>query len=135
LRVINDINSQLYDFIFTKKPVYIVFDPFRNILLKQAITIKGINPLEDNTGFGLSQNEPDPLRNSTKINYQLEKTSFVRISVLDSIGRKVLPDLFQKNNAGKFTYTINAKILKPGIYFYTIKAGNYNDTRRMVVIK
>ena len=135
LRVFNDINRQLYDFIFTKKPVYIVFDPFRNILLKQAITIKGINPLEDNTGFGLSQNEPDPLRNSTKINYQLEKTSFVRISVLDSIGRKVLPDLFQKNNAGKFTYTINAKILKPGIYFYTIKAGNYNDTRRMVVIK
>jgi aminopeptidase N len=135
IQVINDINNQLYDFVFTKKPVYIVFDPFRNILMKEATTSEGSIPVKDNIGFCLFQNKPDPFKNFTAINYKLPKSSPVRISVTDSIGRKVLPDYFLKNNAGNFTYMINAKYLKPGIYFYKIETGKYNDTRRMIVIK
>ncbi|MEI7498824.1 MAG: M1 family metallopeptidase [Bacteroidota bacterium] len=42
LRVINDVNNQVYEFPFSKKPVDLSFDPLRNILLKQASTIKTI---------------------------------------------------------------------------------------------
>jgi aminopeptidase N len=135
MRVINDMNNQLYDFIFAKKPVYIIFDPFHNILLKKAIISYGIKPAKDNNGFGLSQNRPDPFRTSTAVNYHLPKPSKVKISVMDSIGRNVLTVFLQKNNSGNFTFTINAKDLKPGLYFYKIEAGKYNDTRRMVLIK
>jgi hypothetical protein len=128
-------NNQLYDFIFAKKPVYIIFDPFHNILLKKAIISYGIKPAKDNNGFGLSQNRPDPFRTSTAVNYHLPKPSKVKISVMDSIGRNVLTVFLQKNNSGNFTFTINAKDLKPGLYFYKIEAGKYNDTRRMVLIK
>ncbi len=100
LRVFNDINNQLYDFIFTKKPAYIVFDPFRNILLKQATISQGVKPVKDNIGFNLFQNKPNPFKNSTTINYQLPKPLSVKISVMDSIGRKVLPDFFKKMMQG-----------------------------------
>jgi aminopeptidase N len=44
---INDKNHQLFEFIFSKKPAYLVFDPYRNILLKQATTTLGLIPLQD----------------------------------------------------------------------------------------
>ena len=135
LRVFNDINNQLYDFVFANKPVYLIFDPFRNILLKQATTSQGINTLQDNTGFDLFQYDPDPVRNFTILNYQLSKPSSVRISIVDSIGRKVLPDFFKINEPGYYTCTIDAKDLRPGIYLYQIEAGMNNDTRRIVVTK
>jgi hypothetical protein len=43
----NDKNNQLFEFIFSKKPAYLVFDPYRNILLKQATTTLGLIPLQD----------------------------------------------------------------------------------------
>jgi len=42
LRVNNDKNQQVYDFVYSKRPAYLVFDPFRNILLKQAVMERGI---------------------------------------------------------------------------------------------
>jgi len=51
IRVINDMNNQLFEFIFSKKPAYLVFDPYRNILLKQATTTLGLNPLQDKKKF------------------------------------------------------------------------------------
>jgi aminopeptidase N len=51
IRVINDMNHQLFEFIFSKKPAYLVFDPYRNILLKQAITTMGLNSLPDKKKF------------------------------------------------------------------------------------
>jgi aminopeptidase N len=47
IRVTNDKNHQLFEFYFLNKPAYIVFDPYRNILLKQATTTLGLNPLQD----------------------------------------------------------------------------------------
>jgi aminopeptidase N len=135
VRVINDMNHQLFEFIFSKKPAYLVFDPYRNILLKQAIITKGLNTLTDISGFRLYQNEPDPFRNSTTIKYRVPKTSYVRIIVMDSSGRPVLPEFTQKNEAGIFNYTITAKNLTPGTYYYKMEAGKFNETRRMVLVK
>ena len=50
IHVINDMNHQLFEFIFSKKPVYLVFDPYRNILLKQA-TITLVDSLKDEKKF------------------------------------------------------------------------------------
>ncbi len=134
-RIINDMNDQMYDFVFTKQPVRLIFDPLRNILLKHAIITRGIEPSYFNTGFRLFQNEPDTLKKSTTIKYQLPKPSSVRISVVDSTGKEVLPLLFRKKDAGIFTCTISSKNLPSGNYFYKMEAENYNDTRRLVVIK
>ncbi len=135
LRVMHDTNHQFFEFVFSKEPAYPVFDPYRNILLKKATTTLGINPLPDNTGFRLFQNEPNPFKNTTTIKYQLPVLSSVSITVMDSYGREVLPEFTRQNDAGIFNYTITGKNLSPGIYFYKLEAGKFNETRRMIVIE
>jgi len=135
LRVMNDTNHQFFEFVFSKQPAYLVFDPYRNILLKKATTTLGIAPLPDNTGFRLFQNEPNPFKNTTTIKYQLPVPSFVRITVMDSFGREILPEFTRQNDACIFNYTITGKNLSPGIYFYKLEAGKFNETRRMIVVK
>jgi aminopeptidase N len=135
MRVIHDANHQFFEFAFSKQPAYLVFDPYRNILLKQATTTLGLNPLKEVIGFRLFQNEPNPFRNTTTITYQLPVASPVRIVVMDSAGRTVLPEYRQKNDAGIFNYTVSVNSLSPGIYFYKMEAGKFIETRRMVVVR
>ncbi len=135
IRVIHDTNHQFFEFVFSKQPAYLIFDPYRNILLKKATTILGMDPLKNHTGFRLFQNEPNPFRNSTTIKYQLPKPSFVRITVMDSFGREVFPVFTRQNDTGIFNFTINGKNLSPGIYYYKMDAGKFNETRRMIVVK
>jgi aminopeptidase N len=47
IRVMNDTNQQLFEFVFSQQPAYIVFDPYRNILLKQATTTMGVVKLPE----------------------------------------------------------------------------------------
>jgi aminopeptidase N len=131
--VMHDTNHQFFEFVFSKQPAYLVFDPYRNILLKKATTTLGIANLPDNTGFRLFQNEPNPFKITTTIKYQLQKPSFVRIMVMDSFGREVLPEYTRQNDAGIFNYTITGKNLSPGFYFYKMESGNFNETRRMIL--
>ena len=90
IRIMHDTNHQFFEFVFSKQPAYLVFDPYRNILLKKATTTLGLNPLPYHTAFRLFQNEPNPFKNTTTIKYQLPKPSFIRITVMDSFGREIL---------------------------------------------
>jgi hypothetical protein len=135
IKVIHEMNNQFYEFLFSKKPAYLVFDPYRNILLKKATTELGVNPLPQQTGFRLFQNEPNPFKNSTTIKYQLPVPSDVKISILDSFGREVLPEYARHNDAGIFTWTISGKNLSSGTYYCKMEAGKFNETRRMILVK
>jgi len=135
IRTFHDTNHQLFEFVFSKKPAYLIFDPYRNILLKHATTKLGTATLPGNNGFRLFQNVPDPFSNTTDIHYQLPKPALVRITVMDSSGRKVLPEFRQNDDAGVHTYKINGKNLSPGNYYYKLEAGNFNETRMMILAK
>jgi aminopeptidase N len=51
LKIFNNRNDQSFEFFFSKKPAYLEFDPFCNILLKNAITTLGIKPSNSDGGF------------------------------------------------------------------------------------
>ncbi|MGA3014604.1 MAG: M1 family aminopeptidase [Bacteroidales bacterium] len=135
LRIFNGRNHQLFDFQFEKQPIYIVFDPFRNILLKEATTKKVNNLSEIASNICLSENEPETLESSMTISYKVLKPSSIRISVEDSSGKLVIPTVYRTNDIGTYKYIADTKNFPKGTYFYSIESDNYNETGIMIKTK
>jgi photosystem II stability/assembly factor-like uncharacterized protein len=85
--------------------------------------------------FFLFQNYPNPFNPSTTINYTVPKKSFVTIKVYDILGREVKTLINDEKPAGNYSVNFAANNLASGIYFYTIKAGSFVQTKKMVLLK
>ena len=85
--------------------------------------------------FALAQNYPNPFNPSTVIHYALPSDNAVVLRLYNIIGQEVrtLVDEFQK--AGYKSVTFNAENLPSGIYLYSLTAGNFSETRKMVLMK
>ena len=87
--------------------------------------------------FVLEQNYPNPFNPSTTINYQLPTAGYVTLKVYDVLGREVATLVNEYQIAGIY----NSKFitqnygLPSGVYFYTLKAGNYARTNKMILAK
>jgi photosystem II stability/assembly factor-like uncharacterized protein len=91
------------------------------------------NPVE----YSLMQNYPNPFNPSTVIKYSVKENTHVILKIFDMLGREVSTLLDEEKPAG--TYTINFDAAKAGLssgtYFYTIKAGNFVQTKKMLLLK
>ncbi len=85
--------------------------------------------------YALKQNYPNPFNPSTKIAYALPKAADVTIAVYNTLGQKVAVLLKAKKAAGYHSLIFNANSLSAGIYYYEIKAGDYHQIKKMVLIK
>jgi hypothetical protein len=83
----------------------------------------------------LGQNFPNPFSNSTEIAYELTEGSNVTFEIMDLTGRKVMEVNNGMMPAGKHTMTLNTSTLDPGVYFYTLKAGAFVQTKQMVIVE
>jgi len=85
--------------------------------------------------FALSQNYPNPFNASTAIGYTLPYTSDVTLDIYDILGRKV--ETLHKGNqpAGSHSVIWNADGYSSGVYFYKLQAGDYTETKKMVLLK
>ncbi|MFH1194857.1 MAG: T9SS type A sorting domain-containing protein [bacterium] len=93
----------------------------------------GNTPVE----FELSQNYPNPFNPTTVISYQLSVNSQVSLKVFDMLGREVvtLVDEFQNAGIHHSTFSILNYSLPSGIYFYSLRAGEFYQTKKMLLIK
>lgn len=82
-----------------------------------------------------SSNYPNPFNPSTTIEYSIPNSSFVKLVVYNSLGQVVstLVNEFKRN--GKYIALFNAENLSSGMYFYTIEAGAFKETKKMVLLK
>ena len=87
------------------------------------------------TEFSVSQNYPNPFNPATTIQYSLPHASFVTLSIYDVLGREVVAVFHEEKGAGEHQATLNASTLASGIYFYKLTAGNFSQTKRMLVLK
>lgn len=85
--------------------------------------------------FELSQNYPNPFNPTTRINFSLPKNSFVNLSVYDLTGRLIEEIVNSEMNTGSYTFEFNGSSLSSGIYFYRIRAGDFVETRKMILTK
>ena len=85
--------------------------------------------------FSLHQNYPNPFNPSTKIKFGIPKGALVKLKIYDILGREVAVLVNEKLDPGVYQYDWNASVLPSGVYFYRLSAGDFTQTKRMVLIK
>lgn len=104
---------------------------FRSRLTGILNSISEIIPTE----YKLFSNYPNPFNPTTKIKFDLPKSSFVKISIFDITGR-MISELANTNlQAGSYEAEFNGINFSSGIYYYRIEAGNFVETKKMILIK
>lgn len=83
----------------------------------------------------LEQNFPNPFNPETKINFSVQENSNVKIIVSDINGKEVQTLLKSNLTPGSYEVVFNGKNICSGVYYYTLIAGNFISTKRMVLIK
>jgi len=83
----------------------------------------------------VSQNYPNPFNPVTKIKYHLPKNSEVILKVFDMSGKEVATLVNKKQTAGTYEVTFDGTRLSSGTYFYRLQAGEFIETKRMMLIK
>lgn len=85
--------------------------------------------------FELFQNYPNPFNPETAISFQLSANSLVSMKVYDVVGREVTTLVSENLAAGSYTYRWDAKGLAGGVYFYKLEAGDFSQTKKMLLIR
>ena len=83
----------------------------------------------------LRQNYPNPFNSSTTIAFSLPSKSFVTIKIFDVIGREVAAIVNEELSEGSYTRQWNAQRISSGVYFYRIRAGNFVETKKMILLR
>jgi hypothetical protein len=90
-------------------------------------------------GFELSQNYPNPFNPTTTLSFVIGHRSFVTLKVYDVLGNEIATLVNEELPAGEyeveFSRNLINQVLTSGIYFYQIKAGNYIQTKKMILLK
>ena len=87
------------------------------------------------TGFSVSQNHPNPFKPTTVIQYQLPVQSHVTLRVVDVLGREVATLVNGVEGAGYKSVVFDGSRLASGVYFYRLVAGEYVQTRKLMLLK
>ncbi len=93
---------------------------------------------DDNTipaKFSLEQNYPNPFNPTTVIKYSIPKTTKVELNIYDLLGNKLETLINKEQSAGVYRYQFDAGKLASGVYFYRLKAGEFVQTRKLVLMK
>lgn len=85
--------------------------------------------------YSISQNYPNPFNPSTNIIYTLPKEGMVTLRIYNILGQVVKTLVNQNQAVGTYTVSFNASDLTSGVYFYDMQAGNFNQVKKMILIK
>lgn len=85
--------------------------------------------------FRLEQNYPNPFNPKTNIRFRIPDFRFVSLKVYDILGNNVATLMNDYLSAGEYKVEFNARELPSGIYFYQLIAGNYLETKKMLLLK
>jgi hypothetical protein len=85
--------------------------------------------------YVLHSNYPNPYNNSTKISYEIPVQSNVSIILYDVLGREVATLVNEVKSSGKHQFDFVENNLVSGVYFYTLRAGNFVRTNKMILLK
>jgi hypothetical protein len=86
-------------------------------------------------GFYISQNYPNPFNPSTTIKYSVPEMSKVMLKLYNLLGEEVATLVNEEKVAGYYTIEFNAANLPSGVYFYQLKAGDFIQTGKMMLLK
>lgn len=101
-----------------------------------SITITDVGEnLSNPKEYKLYDNYPNPFNPSTILRYSIPEASFTTINIYDALGKEVSSLVNETKTAGTYEVEFNATDLSSGIYYYTLQAGSFNQTKKMILIK
>ena len=105
----------------------------------QKVVKTGTDVRELNSGlpneFELSQNYPNPFNPTTMIRFALPETGLVTLKVFNVLGEEVAELVNDVKPAGSYEVSFNAQNLTSGMYVYTVQAGNFSESKKMILLK
>lgn len=107
------------------------FSPIWNV----QTTSSGVTRESANALFRLSASTPNPFSGSTTISFELARPEHVTLTVLDNLGREVAVLASERQGAGYHEVHWNADGAANGVYFYQLKAGEFTETRTMILAR
>ncbi len=93
------------------------------------------NDLKVVNTYSLNQNYPNPFNPSTLIKYSVAERSNVSLKVFDILGNEVATLVNTSKDAGSYQVNFDASKLSSGVYIYTLNAGNYTQSKKMLLMK
>jgi flagellar hook assembly protein FlgD len=96
-----------------------------------GISENKLNPIE----FKLYNNYPNPFNPSTTLRYSIPEASLTTLKIYDELGKEVATLVNENKSAGTYEVEFSAKDLASGIYYYTLQAGSFSKTNKMILIK
>ncbi len=106
-----------------------------NIYNLPTVGVEENNPFSTVEEFSLAQNYPNPFNPSTIISWQSPVGSYQTLKVFDVLGNEVATLVNEYKPAGSYSVTFEAGNLSSGIYYYTISAGDFHQTKKLVLLK
>jgi len=127
----------------TFKPVGTTLKNAYKVYYDNGGTVTGVEESKSEvpSSFGLNQNYPNPFNPETKVSYQLPVSGKVSLKVFDLLGREVATLVDEVKEAGTYQVvfntqqTTNNQHLTSGVYFYHLRAGNFVQTKKMILLR
>jgi hypothetical protein len=125
---------------YTGDSTFVNVTPISNIdsvnfsLIQTFVGVKKIDEIIP-ASYKLYQNYPNPFNPATNIKYQITKNGIVSLKVFDILGREVVELINEKQNPGFYEVSFNASGLPSGVYFYTLKTGEFKETKKLLLLK
>jgi Secretion system C-terminal sorting domain/Cohesin domain len=85
--------------------------------------------------FSLNNCYPNPFNPNTRLSYTINESGDISMSIYDLLGNEVTQIENGYKPAGNYSYNFDASNLTSGIYFYRLQAGDYVETKKMLLMK
>lgn len=132
-----NLNVDAHDLVMYKTVSQGVVADFWGIVLRQCTC--DVRKLDNKipSAFKLEQNYPNPFNPETKISWQIAQSSFVTLKVYDVLGNEVATLVKEEQSEGNYQVGFNNKTneLSSGIYFYQLRAGDFVQTKKMILLR
>ncbi|MBE2217407.1 MAG: PQQ-dependent sugar dehydrogenase [Ignavibacteria bacterium] len=121
----SDGNIYVLKYGFTNDGAFLRIKPFET----------GLTLNQEPVSFHLSQNYPNPFNPATNIQYEIPKSGYVSLKVYDAVGNEVSKLAGETKSPGSYEVTWDASNFPSGVYFCELRAGEYSERKKMVLVK
>lgn len=118
---------------FTGGPVRFKLDQIIGSVEKPYVLDREADGLQN--GYYLAQNQPNPFSGQTAINFTIPRDEPVKLILLNQFGLPVRVLLDERKTAGNYQVRLHGNQLRSGVYFYTLQAGDYVKTRKLILVR
>ena len=132
------VTGNLFNVQLTGSGSYVITNPSLYTTLKFLVQYNNTTDVGDNESpvkHELFGNYPNPFNPETSIRYSLSKSEHVKLKIFDVQGKDIAELVNEEQPSGTYEVSFNAQALVSGIYFYKITAGQFSQTRGMMLLK